>query len=58
MKKTTKTVLAFSVLFVLVAGLQVINFAAANPLPPAVIRIESPSNNQIYPSGEVWLNFP
>jgi hypothetical protein len=57
MKKTIKTVLAFSVLFVLVAGLQVSNFADANPLLPAVIRIESPSNNQIYPSGEVWLNF-
>ncbi len=51
MKKITKTVLIFSVLFVLVAGLQVINFSAANPLPPPVIRIESPSNNQIYPSG-------
>jgi hypothetical protein len=57
MKKTTKIVLAFSVLFILIAGLQVINFVDANPLPPAVIRIESPSNNQIYPSGEVWLNF-
>ena len=57
MKKTTSAAILFSALFILVIGLQATFFAAANPLPPPVIRVESPTNNQVYPSGEVWLNF-
>ena len=45
-----------SVILVSLFGAPIKNVANANPLPPPVIIVNSPQNNQVYPSGEVWLN--
>jgi hypothetical protein len=36
---------------------EVVKIAKANPLPPPLIRVNSPQNNKIYSSNEVQLNF-
>ncbi len=36
---------------------QVIGSALPNPLPPPLIRVDSPVNNKVYPSNDVQLNF-
>jgi hypothetical protein len=55
--KTFIAAIAISIVLLSVFGVQSAKVAMANPLPPPVVRIYSPLNNQIYPSGEVWLNF-
>ena len=49
-------VAAVAVLLVLVMALQTVSFAVANPLVPPIIKVDSPQNNRVYSSGEVWLN--
>jgi hypothetical protein len=53
---TTATII-LSLSISLLTLTQVIDLAAANPIPAPLIRVDSPQNLQIYSSNNVFLNF-
>jgi hypothetical protein len=56
--KTFSIVTVISLLLASLAlGAQSIGLALANPLPPPLIKLNSPQNNKIYSSNDIQLNF-
>ena len=55
--KTQKIITAVLLVSLLVVVASTFAIASANPLRTPMIKVNSPTNNYVYPTGDVWLQF-